>query len=292
MTMPDVILVLNAGSSSIKLGVFAIATAEPTLLCSGLLDEQDAGHRLTIADTSGRPPFDARPPAADDGSKGLLLDILRWIETYLSGSRLLAVGHRIVHGGRDFFEPVEVTPEVLEALAALTSLAPLHQPVCLSPIRAIAALRPGLPQIACFDTAFHHHLAPPVSRLLLGVSGLSADMRVLSQSGNAAAREAIELFTHRAARDIVAMADTLEGLECLVFTGGIGQHSAEIRQAICARLHWLGVRLDQAANEASAQSIHAEHSEVAILVLPTSEESSIARHCRARLSVRPAVQST
>jgi acetate kinase len=398
--MPDAILILNAGSSSIKLGVFALAPREPTLLCSGLLDEQDFGHRLIIHDASGRQLFDAQRPAADDG-RGLYPEILHWIETYLSGSRLLAIGHRIVHGGREFFEPVEVTTDVLEALAALTPLAPLHQPVCLAPIRAIAALRPKLPQIACFDTAFHHHLAPPVSRFaiprrfeelgirrygfhglsfeyiadrlgeiskglpgkrtvvahlgngaslcamrngksvdttmgltsldglvmgtrcgaidpgvllyllqehrlsadelqdllyrrsgLLGVSDLSADMRVLLQSGSAAAREAIELFTLRASREIVAMANTLEGLQCLVFTGGIGEHSAEIRQAICARLHWLGVRLDRPANEAGAQSIHADHSQVEVLVLPTSEETSIARHCQARLSERAALPST
>jgi len=125
---------------------------------------------------------------------------------------------------------------------------------------------------------------------LLGVSGLSADMRVLLQSDSAAAREAIELFTLRASRDIAAMANTLEGLECLVFTGGIGEHSVEIRQAICARLHWLGVRLDQAANAASAKTIHAGDSKVDVLVIPTSEETSIARHCKDRLSTR--VKST
>ena len=397
--MPDAILAVNAGSSSIKFALFAVATSEPTLLCSGLLDEQDAGHRLTISDAKGQKLFDTQRPAADDGSQGLFVGILHWIETYLSGSRLLAVGHRIVHGGREFSEPVEVTAEVLDALDALTPLAPLHQGVCLAPIRALAALRSTLPQIACFDTAFHHHLAPPVSRFaiprryedlgirrygfhglsfeyiagrlgeisgdlpgkrtvvahlgngaslcamrsgrsvdttmgltpldglvmgtrcgaidpgvllyllqeqklspgelqdllyrrsgLLGVSGLSADMRVLLQSDSAAAREAIELFTLRASRDIAAMANTLEGLECLVFTGGIGEHSVEIRQAICARLHWLGVRLDQAANAASAKTIHAGDSKVDVLVIPTSEETSIARHCKDRLSTR--VKST
>jgi len=393
--MPDAILAVNAGSSSIKLAVFSLATAEPALLCRGLLDAQDAAHRLTISDAKGQKLFDTQRPAAADGSQGLFVDILQWIETYLSGGRLLAAGHRIVHGGRDFSEPVEITPEVLDALDALTPLAPLHQGVCLAPIRTIAALRPNLPQIACFDTAFHHHLAPPVSRFaiprcfeelgvrrygfhglsfeyiagrlgeisphlpgkrtvvahlgngaslcamrygrsvdttmgltpldglvmgtrcgtidpgvllyllrerglsadalqdllyrqsgLLGVSGLSADMRVLLRSHSAAAREAIELFTLRASRYIVAMANTLEGLECLVFTGGIGEHSAEIRQAICARLHWLGLRLDQAANAAGASTIHAGDSKVELLVIPTSEETSIARHCYLRLSLR------
>ena len=84
---------------------------------------------------------------------------------------------------------------------------------------------------------------------LLGVSGLSADMRVLLASDDPRAAEAIELFTFRVAREVAAMANTLGGLECLVFTGGIGEHSAEIRQQVCERLQWLGVRIDHSAND-------------------------------------------
>jgi acetate kinase len=391
--MSDAILVLNSGSSSIKFGLFDISRAEPELLCKGLLDEHDAAPRLTVTDTSGKSLFEQRSDAADDDGKALLIAILDWIGDYLAGGTLLAVGHRVVHGGRDFVAPVEVTEATVEALAALTPLAPLHQPRCLSPIRVIKSLRPRLKQIACFDTAFHHGLAAPVSRFaiprhfeemgirrygfhglsfefiagrlaeiapaladkrtvvahlgngaslcamrsgssldttmgltpldglmmgtrcgaidpgvllylqqeqgmstgeiehmlyqesgLLGVSGISADMRALLASDDPRASDAIDLFTFRVAREIAAMANTLAGLECLVFTGGIGEHSKEIRQQVCDRLQWLGVRIDHAANDQTRQSVGATDSAVEILVVPTSEETTIARHCAAKLS--------
>ena len=386
--MSDAILVLNSGSSSIKFGLFDISSAEPDLLCKGLLDEHDVQPRLTAMDASGNKLFEKRPDAADNDGKALLIDILDWIDRYLAGSSLLAVGHRVVHGGRDFAGPVEVTDATIGALAALTPLAPLHQPRCLSPIRTIKSLRPGLKQIACFDTAFHHGLAPPVSRFaiprrfeemgirrygfhglsfefiarrlaeispalaakrtvaahlgngaslcamrdgrsvdttmgltpldglmmgtrcgvidpgvllylqrergmsaaevehllyeesgLLGVSGVSADMRILLASTDSAAAEAIDLFTFRVAKEVAAMANTLGGLECLVFTGGIGEHSKEIRQQVCDRLRWVGVKIDRSANDQAEECISAKNSEVDILIIPTSEETTIARHC-------------
>jgi acetate kinase len=114
---------------------------------------------------------------------------------------------------------------------------------------------------------------------LLGVSGLSADMRTLLASGEAAAREAVDLFTFRAAQEIAVMASTLGGLDCLVFTGGIGEHAKEIRGAIAERLGWLGVRIDPTANEAACERIATADSAVAVFVIPTSEEITIARHC-------------
>jgi acetate kinase len=388
--MSNAVLVLNSGSSSIKFGLFDIA-GEPKLLCKGLLDEHDAKPRLTVSDASGNALLENhRPAAGSDG--GALADIFEWSEKYLAGGTLRAVGHRVVHGGRDFVGPVEITDAVIAALAALTPLAPLHQPRCLSPMRAIRSLRPKLTQIACFDTAFHHGLEPVVSRFaiprrfdeqgirrygfhglsfefiagrlaeisaalpgkrtvaahlgngaslcamrngrsvdttmgltpldglmmgtrcgsidpgvllylqqsqgmsvdqlehmlyqesgLLGVSGLSADMRVLLASDDPRAAEAVELFSFRVAREVAAMATTLGGLECLVFTGGIGEHSGEIRRRICDRLQWLGVRLDPSANERASESASAGDSEVDILIIPTSEETTIARHCAAKL---------
>jgi acetate kinase len=336
--------------------------------------------------------FENRRAAADNDSEALLADIFDWTNDYLAGGTLLAVGHRVVHGGRDFDRPVKVTAITLEAMAALTPLAPLHQPRCLSPIRAIKLLQPDLQQIACFDTAFHHGLAPPVSRFaiprkfeemgirrygfhglsfefiagrlaeispilagkrtvaahlgnggslcamrngrsvdttmgltpldglmmgtrcgvidpgvllylqqqggmsadevqdmlykdsgLLGVSGISADMRVLLASEAPAAAEAIDLFTFRIAREVAAMANTLGGLECLVFAGGIGEHSREIRQQVCDRLRWLGVIMDHSANDELKECVSAENSEVDIRVIPTSEETTIARQCSAIL---------
>jgi acetate kinase len=393
--MSDAILVLNSGSSSIKFGLFDLSSNEPVLLCKGLLDEHVAEPRLVVTDASGHDLFEKHRPAADSNGDALLADILDWSHDYLAGGALVAVGHRVVHGGRDFVNPVEVDDATLVALAALTPLAPLHQPGCLSPIRTIKSLRPGLKQIACFDTAFHHGLAPPVSRFaiprrfeaigirrygfhglsfefiagrlaeispilaakrtvaahlgngaslcamrdgssldttmgltpldglmmgtrcglidpgvllylqqqqgmsaddvqhmlyqesgLLGVSGLSADMRVLLASEDPRAAEAVDLFTFRVAREVAAMANTLGGLECLVFTGGIGEHSKQIRQQICDRLQWLGVRLDHSANEEARQRVGAEDSEVDIRIIPTSEETTIARHCAAKLPGR------
>jgi acetate kinase len=393
--MSDAILVLNSGSSSIKFGLFDISRAEPVLLCKGLLDEQDAAPRFAMTDASGNSLFEKRRPAGDKDGDGLLIEILDWINGYLAGGTLLAVGHRVVHGGREFTAPVEVTEATIEALDALTPLAPLHQPRCLSPIRSIRSLRPGLRQIACFDTAFHHGLAPPVSRFaiprrfeelgirrygfhglsfefiasrlaeispalaarrtvvahlgngaslcamrngssldttmgltpldglmmgtrcgvidpgvllylqqqrgmsvddvqhmlyqesgLAGVSGLSADMRVLQASDDPRAAEAIDLFTFRATKEIAAMANTLGGLECLVFTGGIGEHSQGVRRQICDRLHWLGVRIDDAANDQARQCINADNSEIDIFIIPTSEETTIARHCATKLKLQ------
>jgi acetate kinase len=114
---------------------------------------------------------------------------------------------------------------------------------------------------------------------LLGVSGLSADMRALLASPEASAREAVDLFVFRVASETAVMANTLRGLECLVFTGGIGEHAPEIRQRVCESLDWLGVRLDPAANEQSRRSISAHDSKVDVLIIPTSEETTIARHC-------------
>jgi acetate kinase len=300
------------------------------------------------------------------------------------------VGHRIVHGGPQFAAPVAITSEVLAALEALTPLAPLHQPLGLRPVEALARARPQLLQVACFDTAFHHGLQPPVSRYaiprayeakgirrygfhglsyehiarrlgeisphllarkavvahlgsgaslcamqdgisvdttmgfsaldglvmatrpgaidpgillylleeegmspkaleemlyhrsgLLGVSGLSGDMRELLASEDARAREAVELFTFRIARETAALANSLDGLELLVFTGGIGEHAAPIRAMVASRLRWLGVRLDPAANAEAAERIDAPQSAVEIRIIPADEELAIARHTAA-----------
>lgn len=167
--MRDAILVLNAGSSTIKLGLYAVprqneAEREAELLCKGLLDVHAAAPHLVIHDPSGTVLFDHRPDEA--GHHELLGTLLDWSES-LVGGPLLAVGHRIVHGGSRFTAPVRVDADVLAALEALTPLAPLHQPRGLAPIRDIAALRPRLAQVACFDTAFHRDLAPPVSRFAI-----------------------------------------------------------------------------------------------------------------------------
>ncbi|AWL99815.1 acetate/propionate family kinase [Bradyrhizobium amphicarpaeae] len=114
---------------------------------------------------------------------------------------------------------------------------------------------------------------------LLGVSGLSSDMRTLLASGEVAAQDAVDLFTFRAAQQVAMMANTLGGLDCLVFTGGIGEHAKEIRSEIGERLGWLGVRIDAVANNATRERIGAANSTVNVFVIRTNEEITIARHC-------------
>ncbi|MHB0770334.1 acetate/propionate family kinase [Bradyrhizobium sp. 5.13L] len=388
--MPDTVLVLNSGSSSIKFGLFDISATAPVLLCKGLLDEHEARPRLVVKGPAGEDLFETRREAPDPAGGHLFADVLAFIGDRFGERSLRAVGHRIVHGGPDYSGPVALTDDITAKLEALTPLAPLHQPRSLAPVRTLAAIRPELTQIACFDTAFHHGLAPPASRFaiprrfeahgvrrygfhglsfeyvagrfaeiapelaakrtviahlgngaslcalrggrsidttmgltpldglvmgsrcgtidpgvllylqqhenmsveevqrllyhesgLLGVSGISADMRTLLASGTAAARDAVDLFTFRAAQQVAMMATTLGGLDCLIFTGGIGEHASDIRRAIGERLAWMGVRIDTAANDAARERINNSGSAVEVFVIPTDEEKTIARHCAA-----------
>ncbi len=113
---------------------------------------------------------------------------------------------------------------------------------------------------------------------LLGVSGLSSDMRTLLASAAPRAREAVELFAFRVGQETAAMAASMGGLDGFVFTGGIGEHAAEARTMVCARLRWLGVELDAAANTGGAGRISLRGSRVEVHVIPTDEEATIARH--------------
>jgi acetate kinase len=113
---------------------------------------------------------------------------------------------------------------------------------------------------------------------LLGVSGISGDVRVLEASDDPRARLALDLFSYRIAGEAGRLASALGGLDMLVFTAGVGEHAASVRAAVCARLGWLGVTLDAAANAASAALISAPAAKVEIRVVPTDEEAVIARH--------------
>ena len=379
--MTEAILALNAGSSSIKFGLFETVGGAPRLLAKGVVEDLGPTPRL-VAKGPGGEVIEERSwdgGAAHGAVLGALLD---WTEAHLGGDTLAGVGHRIVHGGRAFTGPVRLDASAIAAIDRLTPLAPLHQPRSLEPIRALAALRPGLLQVGCFDTAFHHGLAPPVSRYaiprhleadgirkygfhglsyeyiagklaelspgqaakrtivahlgngaslcalqhgrsldttmgftaldglimgtrcgaldpgvvlylqqaqglsakavedllyhqsgLLGVSGLSGDVRTLSESRDPHAAEALDLFGFRAARETAALANTLGGLECLVFTGGVGEHSADVRARICTRLAWLGVGL--AAEPGPDGAIGS--GPVDVRIIPTDEEVVIAR---------------
>ncbi|MCV2353071.1 acetate/propionate family kinase [Paucibacter sp. B2R-40] len=398
----DALLVLNAGSSSLKFSVYRVDADEQLhLLASGAIEElghaahfwakNAAGELLGEQRWPGPAPAPAPGPLGHSGAIDFLTEWLR--EHNGGGMRLIGVGHRVVHGGLTHAAPELVTPELLSYLQSLLPLAPLHQPHNLLAIRLIAQRLPGLPQVACFDTAFHRtapavsqafalpqsitakgvrrygfhglsyeyiagelpaydaraaagktvvlHLgngasmcalqnsksiassmgftavdglmmgsrcgsldpgvllylmdelkmdARAVERLLykesglLGVSGISSDMRALSESHDPRAVEAIELFVYRISRELGSLAAALGGLDAIVFTAGIGEHSAPVRAAICRAAAWLGVELDEAANLAGGPRISTTGSRCAAWVIPTNEELTIARHCLALLS--------
>lgn len=393
--MSDRILTLNAGSSSLKFALFDVAEPGNLVLASrGKIEVGDAEPILLAVDPGGAAFEDPHwPGAAKIGREEVFAELIEWAETHGEGSKVVAVGHRVVHGGTEFAVPVEVSDDILVRLDRLTPLAPLHQPHNLSPIRALMKARPSLPQVACFDTSFHRGRASVTSRFalpreyeeegivrygfhglsyeyvasilptiapdlasarvivahlgngaslcalrsgksidttmsftaldglpmgtrcgaldpgvvlylireggmsaaavedllyhrsgLLGVSGLSGDMRVLLSSKAQGAADAIELFTFRIAREIGALAASLGGLDGLVFTAGIGEHAPEIRRQICIRAEWLGVSLDAAANARGNARISSAASRVSVWVIPTDEEAMIARHTLAIVS--------
>ncbi|MFO1217866.1 MAG: acetate/propionate family kinase [Burkholderiaceae bacterium] len=395
--MSDVVLVINAGSSSLKFAVYAIAPALQRVAHGRVSDIAGApklavwGHDdALLTDESVAAPGDATQ--AHDSA---LVHVLRWLTEHRGQHDLVAAGHRVVHGGARFRQPIRITPDTLEALAALEPLAPLHQPHNLAAVRAMSRLQPALPQVACFDTAFHvtqssvaqafalpneprfadikrygfhglsyeyvasvlpsllgeradcrvvvAHLGNGASMCgmkqrrsvattmgftatdglmmgtrcgsldpgvvlyliaqlgmradgvqtllnersgLLGVSGLSSDMRTLEASGTPQADAAIELFCHRITRELGSLAAALGGLDALVFTAGIGEHSARVRESVCRAGGWLGIELDDANNRRGAGFISTATSRVAVAVVATDEERMIAQHACAVLGVQ------
>ncbi len=384
--MRDALLVLNAGSSSVKFSLFALEGGAPRLELKGQIEglPDEAHFEAPGAERRWGEPL---------GHEQATDFLLGWIERRMDGRRLAAVGHRVVHGGTRYAAPVRVDAEVLARLEALVPLAPLHQPHNLAAIRRLAELRPGLTQVACFDTAFHrgqsavaqaYALPPEITREgvhrygfhglsyeyiaqalpgvdaraaagrtvvahlgngasmcalragasvassmgftaleglpmgtrsgsldpgvllwlmdqkhmdaraiedllyhrsgLLGVSGLSGDMRTLLASDSPSARAAVDQFVYRIGRELGSLAAALGGLDALVFTAGIGEHAAPVRARVCRDAAWLGLELDPAANAAGGPRISSAASRVAAWVIPTDEELMIARHT-ARLAL-------
>ncbi|MGP0093322.1 MAG: acetate/propionate family kinase [Xanthobacteraceae bacterium] len=387
--MSDAILVLNAGSSSIKFSLFA-GHARPSrqgLICEGACE--GIGHRVHFAakDRAGASLVD-QYLAQGTTHEDALAALLRWLEAHFQDHRLVAAGHRVVHGGQLYTAPVRIDASVIAELRRLIPLAPLHQPHNLAAIAALSKLHPALLQIACFDTAFHHtqpevatafalprrlaaegirrygfhglsyeyiasvlpdilgpaeadgrvvvaHLgsgasmcamrrrksmattmsftaldglpmgsrcgnldpgvvlyliqekgmtAQAVSDLLyhssglLGVSGISDDMRTLLASEDPHAANAVTLFVYRISRELGSLAAALGGLDALVFTAGIGEHAPEIRRRACEQAAWLGVRLDEVANAAGGPRITITGSTASVWAIPTDEDLMIARH--------------
>ena len=389
--MSGVFLTLNAGSSSLKFAVFERDTTSAVPMISGKITGIGENALFSARDSQGRALGTDLPETLDAGAthEQVIAMLLPWLENHQSFGSLVAVGHRVVHGGQNFTKPTRISDAVLQQLQTLSPLAPLHQPHNIAAIRAVAHWQPDLPQIACFDTSFHRtqdplaqacalprdltdegilrygfhglsydyiasvlpdhlgpeaegrvmvaHLgngasicamkgrksratsmgftaldglmmgtrcgaldpgvvlylmqakamdAPEIEDLLynksglLGVSGISNDVQVLQDSADPHAADAIALFCYRAASTLAGLLPTIGGLDALVFTAGIGENSALIRQGICDRLAWLGVKLDDGANAANATRIDATDSRVKTLVLPTNEELTVANACR------------
>ena len=147
---------LNAGSSSIKFSLFRDAEGEPALDCKGQIEGIGLRPRFSARDAAGQRLAEPELAAAGETDHLAAFEILAdWLDAHLQGAPLRGVGHRVVHGGPDFATPVAVDAAMLERLEALVPLAPLHQPHNLAGIRAVQARHPALPQVACFDTAFH-----------------------------------------------------------------------------------------------------------------------------------------
>ena len=165
--MTRLVLALNAGYSSLKFGVFDGPGGDERLthLATGSVhpDGQDFRLKAIAADASVL----ADEPLAERSQRAVTARVLDLVEEWFAGDQLAAVGHRVVHGGGRFVDPVLIGQEVLRELEHLIPLAPLHQPLGLAPIRLIGELRPDLPQVACFDTAFHRSIRPPESRYAL-----------------------------------------------------------------------------------------------------------------------------
>jgi acetate kinase len=388
--VPDAIAVLNAGSSSLKFSLFAEHGGALELIARGQAEGLYTAPRFVAKDRDGKTLAEKSwGDGAKLGHDGALDYLVAFLRAELGAQRLAGVGHRVVHGGLEYSQPVRVDAKVLAALEKYVSLAPLHQPHNLAPIRALLARTPDLPQVACFDTAFHRvqpevaqafalprsitdrgvrrygfhglsyeyiahtlpehdaraaagktvvlHLgngssmcamangrsvastmgftavdglpmgtrsgsldpgvilylldemkmdARAIEKLiyqesgLLGVSGISSDMRALLASDDPAAKAAVDLYVYRIGRELGSLAAALGGLDAIVFTAGIGENSPILRERVCRDARWLGVEIDSSANDAGGPRISSAASRVSIWAIPTNEELMIARHTR------------
>jgi acetate kinase len=382
-------VVINAGSSSLKFSVFRGGEGDSlTSEIRGQIEGIGTAPTFSAKSETGERLADEKLDGSVSDARAALGHVADWLrERYKGQAHVCGVGHRVVHGGAQFSAPTIATPEVLESLRALISLAPLHQPYNLSAIEAAWERLPGVRQVVCFDTSFHRgqpdvaqlvplpreirdggvqrygfhglsyeyvasalpsiapeiatgrvivaHLGSGASMCalkggksidstlsftaldglcmgtrpgaldpgvvlylfqglgmsvkdvetllykksgLIGISGISNDMRTLLASTEPVARLAVDYFVYRAAKEIGAMAAALGGVDGIVFTAGIGENSPEIRKRICAASAWLGIDLDENANAARGPRISTAASKVSAWVIPTNEELMIARH--------------
>ena len=303
------VLTINSGSSSIRFAVYE-AGETPRRVLDGKIDRIGlSGTTLLVNDSAGKPQAPRRLAAADHRTAvGFLLD---WFEEQPVFASVQSAGHRVVHG-MTHSEPARVTPKLLEELHRITPYAPDHLPREIALIEAFRQRNLTLPQVACFDTAFHRQM-PRVAKLLplprryaakgaermtaaqfqqmvnhesglLGVSGTSSDLRDLCASEAAAVRaaEAVALFCYQTKKWIGSFAAALGGLDALVFAGGIGEKAPLIRERICDGLGFLGIELNRKRNGKNAPLISPDAARVKVRVIRTDEELMIARSvCRA-----------
>jgi acetate kinase len=379
------ILIVNAGSSSIK---FAVFEHEMERALHGEVEGIGMRPRLKVVASDGSVLTDVRMDSRSaDSIDDLIRQLMTWLENHLGEESLTAIGHRVAIGGLEHSGPVIITAAVLKRLQGLVPLAPMHQPRNLEPIEILQASHPQIPQVACFDTAFHRtipavaeryglpkqirdagahrygfhgisyeyiagrlqvvdaqaaasktviaHLGngssmcalkggrsvattmgfSPLSGLIMGtrsgdldpglmiwllreqgmsidaveamlyhdsglqgISGFSNDMRDLLASEMPAAKQAIESFVYKVSTELGALSAALEGLDALVFTAGIGENACRVRELICQRARWLGVKIDARENKKNSTLISADSSAIRVYVIPTNEERMIALH--------------
>jgi len=399
--MTDAILVLNAGSSSIKFSVFLVEQDQLKLNLNGQIEGLFTSPRFLAKSTDGTVISEkAWGEGVKLGHDGAIEHLRVFLGELRGKLRPVGIGHRVVLGGLKYFQPVRVNAQVLADLEQLVPLVPLHQPHNLAPIRLLLQRMPDVPQVACFDTAFHH-TNPPLAQMyalpkelndagvrrygfhglsyeyiasvlpeaapdaaagrtvvlhlgngssmcamnagksvattmgfsaldglpmgtrcgtldpgvilflldhrkmdvraiekllssqsgLLGVSGISSDVRNLLESQEPRAKLALDLYVYRIGRELGSLAAALGGLDAIVFTAGIGQNAVPIRASICRDAAWLGVELDPAANNKGGPCITTPRSRVTGLVLRTDEELMIARHALRTVAGTPKEQT-
>jgi len=378
-----VILCLNSGSSSRKFALYRFGEGTEELLAEGAAERIDLeSGRLWIRDGQKNTLSDAQRNFS--GPEHALRVLFEEIDR-LRLPPPSAIGHRLVHGGPDHSAPERVTPQLMRALRRLIPFAPLHLPAEIQAIETAASRFPALPQVACFDTAFHRQMPELAQRFplpgafwddgvrrygfhgisyeyimqslgrrapsriiiahlgngasmaavrdgrpvdttmgftptggfmmgtrtgdldpgvvvylvnqknydgrrieqlvnhqsgLLGVSGISSDMKILLDQRPTEPRAAlaVEMFCYQLRKHIGALAAVLDGLDLLVFTGGIGERAAPVRREVCGGLAHLGILLDEQKNDADTDVISSPHSASMVRVIPTNEDLMIARH--------------
>lgn len=377
--------VINAGSSSIKFAVYEL-NADLKKCISGTVENIKIAPLSKIYDSKGTLIKEKTFPK-DFGYDEFYQILISAFESNEFNYTISAVGHRVVHGGKAYGSPILINTEILHYLKELIPFAPLHQPYNIEAIESILKVYPNLPQVACFDTAFHQthpfvadcfglprdlieagvkrygfhglsyefilrqfkeinpkkangriivaHLgngsslcaikneqsiestmgftaldglmmgtrcgnidpgvllyllqyknmsAKEIEELLykksglLGVSGISSNMKTLLENATKPAQEAIDLYVYRIRHELGALVAGLEGLDVLIFTGGIGEHAYQIREKVCRDMEWLGLKIDLNLNKNNELKISDSSSKIDVYVIPTNEEWIIANH--------------